>query len=230
MLAATGFKSTGDHTAFDNGVENRDTLTPKATGLSYFKESLIIAERFLGVHIYSGLMIKDNMKDGERVLYEIANAAQKMSNAAWDNTGSVSFFVEILSKYLYFFEKGNAQITGAAIQSLIELITTEMQSDNSTPDPAADAFLSRTPGYIQFQKQKGGANGEKYDPIKRHGPKGLSHHFIALLKEDRIMQFKLGTMLKSKKIRHLRKGKTKNEKAASCDLQQLTEQMKLESY
>ena len=34
--------------------------------LSYFKESLIIAERFLGVHIYSGLMIKDNMKDGER--------------------------------------------------------------------------------------------------------------------------------------------------------------------
>ncbi|KAL3583864.1 hypothetical protein D5086_014925 [Populus alba] len=159
MLAATGFKSTGDHTAFDNGVENRDTLTPKATGLSYFKESLIIAERFLGVHIYSGLMIKDNMKDGERVLYEIANAAQKMSNAAWDNTGSVSFFVEILSKYLYFFEKGNPQITGTAIQSLIELITPEMQSDNSTPDPAADAFLSRTLGYIQFQKQKGGANG-----------------------------------------------------------------------
>ncbi|KAJ6916531.1 hypothetical protein NC652_019052 [Populus alba x Populus x berolinensis] len=134
--------------------------------LSYFKESLIIAERFLGVHIYSGLMIKDNMKDGERVLYEIANAAQKMSNAAWDNTGSVSFFVEILSKYLYFFEKGNPQITGTAIQSLIELITPEMQSDNSTPDPAADAFLSRTLGYIQFQKQKGGANGEKYDPIK----------------------------------------------------------------
>jgi vacuolar protein sorting-associated protein 35 len=41
-----------------------------------------------------------------------------------------------------------------------------MQSDNSTPDPAADAFLSRTLGYIQFQKQKGGAIGEKYDPIK----------------------------------------------------------------
>jgi hypothetical protein len=33
MLAATGFKSTGDHTAFDNGVENRDTLTHKATGV-----------------------------------------------------------------------------------------------------------------------------------------------------------------------------------------------------
>ncbi|KAI9391205.1 hypothetical protein POPTR_007G061520v4 [Populus trichocarpa] len=89
-----------------------------------------------------------------------------MSNAAWDNTGSVSLFVEILNKYLYFFEKGNPRITGVAIQSLIELITTEMQSDNSTPDPAADAFLSRTLGYIQFQKQKGGAIGEKYDPIK----------------------------------------------------------------
>ncbi|KAL9378189.1 hypothetical protein Peur_029524 [Populus x canadensis] len=70
------------------------------------------------------------------------------------------------SLYLYFFEKGNPHITGAAIQSLIELITTEMQSDNSTPDPAADAFLPRALGYIQFQKQKGGAIGEKYDPIK----------------------------------------------------------------
>ncbi|KAJ6989587.1 hypothetical protein NC653_018151 [Populus alba x Populus x berolinensis] len=112
MLAATGFKSTGDHTAFDNGPDMKPCSS--SIQLSYFKESLIIAERFLGVHIYSGLMIKDNMKDGERVLYEIANAAQKMSNAAWDNTGSVSFFVEILSKYLYFFEKGNPQITGTS--------------------------------------------------------------------------------------------------------------------
>ena len=76
------------------------------------------------------------------------------------------FFFFFVCRYLYFFEKGNPRITGVAIQSLIELITTEMQSDNSTPDPAADAFLSRTLGYIQFQKQKGGAIGEKYDPIK----------------------------------------------------------------
>jgi len=69
-------------------------------------------------------------------------------------------------RYLYFYEKGNPQITVAAIQSLIELITTEMQSDNSPPDPAADAFLASTLRYLQFQKQKGGAISEKYEAIK----------------------------------------------------------------
>lgn len=71
-----------------------------------------------------------------------------------------------LWRYLYFFERGNPQINAAAIQSLIELITTEMQSNSSTPDPAADAFFASTVRYIQFQKQKGGAIGERYEPIK----------------------------------------------------------------
>lgn len=69
-------------------------------------------------------------------------------------------------RYLYFFEKGNPQITSSAIQGLIELINTEMQSDNTTSDPSADAFFASTMRYIQFQKQKGGAMGEKYEPIK----------------------------------------------------------------
>lgn len=48
----------------------------------------------------------------------------------------------------------------------MELITTEMQSDSTTQDPATDAFFASTLRYIQFQKQKGGAVGEKYEPIK----------------------------------------------------------------
>ena len=68
-------------------------------------------------------------------------------------------------RYLYFFEKGNPQITSKAIKDLVELIMTEMQSDNTTSDPSADAFFASTLRYIQFQKQKGGAMGEKYEPI-----------------------------------------------------------------
>lgn len=41
-----------------------------------------------------------------------------------------------------------------------------MQSDSSTSDPVTDAFFASTLRYIQFQKQKGGAVGEKYEPIK----------------------------------------------------------------
>ncbi|KAM7252949.1 hypothetical protein ACFE04_025567 [Oxalis oulophora] len=156
------------------GVENRDTLTHKATG--YSAKLLKKPDQCRAVYACSHLFWvddQDDVKDGERVLLclkralRIANAAQQMSSATRGNTGSVTLFVEILNKYLYFFEKGNPQINVASILSLIELINTEMQSDSTTPDPAADAFLANTMRYIEFQKQKGGAVGEKYEPIKK---------------------------------------------------------------
>ena len=72
-------------------------------------------------------------------------------------------------RYLYFFEKENTQITSVAIQGLIELIKTEMQSDTTTPDPASDAFFASVLRYIQFQKEKGGPIGEKYNDINVWG-------------------------------------------------------------
>ncbi|XP_055826058.1 vacuolar protein sorting-associated protein 35A-like [Solanum dulcamara] len=155
------------------GVENRDTLTHKATG--YSAKLLKKPDQCKAVYSCSHLFWvddQDSSKDGERVLLclkralRIANAAQQMSNATRGSSGSVLLFIEILNKYLYFYEKGVTQITVASIQSLIELITTEMQSENKTADPAADALLSSTLRYIQFQKDKGGAVGEKYESIK----------------------------------------------------------------
>ncbi|KAK9165108.1 hypothetical protein Scep_000299 [Stephania cephalantha] len=155
------------------GVENRDTLTHKATG--YSAKLLKKPDQCRAVYACSHLFWvddQDGVKDGERVLLclkralRIANAAQQMANVTRGSSGSVALFVEILNKYLYFFEKGNPQITSSVIQGLIELITTEMQSENSTPDPSADAFFSSTLRYIQFQKQKGGVMGEKYEAIK----------------------------------------------------------------
>ncbi|XP_022871095.1 vacuolar protein sorting-associated protein 35B-like isoform X1 [Olea europaea var. sylvestris] len=155
------------------GVENRDTLTHKATG--YSAKLLKKPDQCRAVYACSHLFWvddQDGIKDGERVLLclkrslRIANAAQQMVNVTRGSSGPVTLFVEILNKYLYFFEKGSPQITTAAIQGLIELIKTEMQSDSSTSNPASDAFFASTLSYIQFQKQKGGAMGEKYDPIK----------------------------------------------------------------
>ncbi|XP_004287790.1 PREDICTED: vacuolar protein sorting-associated protein 35A [Fragaria vesca subsp. vesca] len=155
------------------GVENRDTLTHKATG--YSAKLLKKPDQCRAVYACSHLFWVDdqeNMKDGERVLIclkralRIANAAQQQANATRGSTGSATLFVEILNKYLYFFEKGNPQITVASVQSLIELITTEMQSDSTPAEPATNAFFASTMRYIQFQKQKGGAVGEKYEQIK----------------------------------------------------------------
>ncbi|TYJ49162.1 hypothetical protein E1A91_A01G115100v1 [Gossypium mustelinum] len=155
------------------GVENRDTLTHKATG--YSARLLKKADQCRAVYACSHLFWvddQDGIKDGERVLLclkralRIANAAQQMANVARGTGGLVSLFVEILNKYIYFFEKGNKQITSSAIQGLIEFINTEMQSDSTNPDSVADAFLASTLRYIQFQKQKGGVVGEKFESIK----------------------------------------------------------------
>ncbi|KAK6245583.1 hypothetical protein SCA6_008673 [Theobroma cacao] len=155
------------------GVENRDTLTHKATG--YSARLLKKPDQCRAVYACSHLFWvddQDGIKDGERVLLclkralRIANAAQQMANVVRGSSGPVTLFVEILNKYLYFFEKGNQQITGAAIQGLIELINTEKQNDSATPDSASDAFLASTMRYIQFQRQKGGIMGEKFESIK----------------------------------------------------------------
>ncbi|XP_074562511.1 vacuolar protein sorting-associated protein 35B-like [Curcuma longa] len=155
------------------GVENRDTLTHKATG--YSAKLLKKPDQCRAVYACSHLFWvddQDGIKDGERVLLclkralRIANAAQQMANVSRGSGGPVVLFIEILNKYLYFFEKGNPQITGSVLQGLIELIKTEMQSDTSASDPSADSFFASTLRYIEFQKQKGGVVGEKYEPIK----------------------------------------------------------------
>ena len=69
-------------------------------------------------------------------------------------------------RYLYFFEKGIPQITNTVIQDLIELIRSEKQIGNTVADPSTEAFFSSTLRYIEFQKQKGGNIGEKYEQIK----------------------------------------------------------------
>ncbi|XP_040969695.1 vacuolar protein sorting-associated protein 35B isoform X4 [Gossypium hirsutum] len=150
-------------------VENRDTLTHKTTG--YSARLLKKPDQCRAVYACSHLFWvdgQDGIRDGERVLLclkralRIANAAQQMASIARDSSGPLTLFVEILNKYLYYFEKGNKQITAAAIQHLIELINTEMQSDSAT----SDAFLASTLRYIQFQKQRGGVMGAKFESIK----------------------------------------------------------------
>ncbi|KAJ6938334.1 vacuolar protein sorting-associated protein 35B-like isoform X1 [Populus alba x Populus x berolinensis] len=148
------------------GVENRDTLTHKATGHS--AKLLKKPDQCRAVYACSHLFWvddQDGIKDGERVLLclkralRIANAAQQIANATRGCSGPVTLFIEILNKYLYFFEKGSPQITSAAIQGLIELITNEMQSDSTTPDPASDAFFASTIRYYSVPETKGWCYG-----------------------------------------------------------------------
>uniref|UniRef100_A0A7N1A2U3 Vacuolar protein sorting-associated protein 35 n=1 Tax=Kalanchoe fedtschenkoi TaxID=63787 RepID=A0A7N1A2U3_KALFE len=155
------------------GIENRDTLTHKATG--YSAKLLKKLDQCRAVYSCSHLYWVDKLeavKDGERVLrclkraLRIASAAQQMTNATRGVGGSSALFVEILNKHIYFFEKGNTHVTADSIQSLIDLVKEEMKSAASTSDPTVAAFFASTLRYIQFLRQKGGVVGEKYNSIK----------------------------------------------------------------
>ncbi|CAL9246796.1 unnamed protein product [Arabidopsis halleri] len=149
-------------------VENRDTLTHKATG--YSARLLRKPDQCRAVYECAHLFWADeceNLKDGERVVLclkraqRIADAVQQMANASrgTSSTGSVALYVELLNKYLYFLEKGNPQLTGDTIQSLAELIRSETKKVESEP------FINSTLRYIEFQRQQDGMS-EKYEKIK----------------------------------------------------------------
>ncbi|OAE27629.1 hypothetical protein AXG93_2520s1260 [Marchantia polymorpha subsp. ruderalis] len=131
------------------GVENRDTLTHKSTGYSakLLKKPDQCRAVFACSHLF-WVEAEHGIEDGERVLLclkralRIANAAQQMSSATRGSNGPMTLFVEILNKYLYYYEKGNPQVTSNVIQGLLELIQTEMQSENTAQDPGVDAFFA----------------------------------------------------------------------------------------
>eukprot|EP00850_Spirogloea_muscicola_P002909 SM000011S19087 [mRNA] locus=s11:783175:828718:+ [translate_table: standard] len=155
------------------GPENRDTLTHKATG--YSAKLLKRPDQCRAVYTCSHLFWNDDergVRDGERVVLclkralKIANAAQRMSNAARGSSGPVTLFVELLNKYLYFFDKGTPQVTSNVIQGLLQLIAAEMASESAAQDDATDTLYRNTVAHIAYMKQKGGEQGAQYDLVQ----------------------------------------------------------------
>ena len=68
-----------------------------------------------------------------------------------------------MCRYLYFYEKGIPQVTVESVESMIQLIKNE---ESLTSDPSAESFFESTLGFMEFQKQKGGVVGDRYEQIK----------------------------------------------------------------
>lgn len=68
-----------------------------------------------------------------------------------------------MCRYLYFFEKGIPQITVESVESMIQLIKNE---ESLTSDQSAESFLASTLRFMEFQKQKGGVVGDRYEQVK----------------------------------------------------------------
>ncbi|KAK9468248.1 vacuolar protein sorting-associated protein 35 [Lipomyces arxii] len=100
-------------------------------------------------------------RDGKRVL-ECLQRALRVADACMDAAVSIELFVEILNRYVYYFDRGCEVVTVKYVNGLISLIMSNLSStiDQSTNDSPRKHF-ERTLQYIAAQKEE----DERFDQI-----------------------------------------------------------------
>ncbi|PQE17059.1 vacuolar sorting-associated 35 protein [Rutstroemia sp. NJR-2017a BBW] len=129
--------------------ENYDTLITKCAlhGSKLLKKPDQCRAVYLASHLWWAVPIaargeteKDKeenklYRDGKRVL-ECLQRALRVADACMDTAVSVELFVEILNRYVYYFEEKNEAVTTKYLNGLIELIHSNLQGnqDSATID------------------------------------------------------------------------------------------------
>jgi vacuolar protein sorting-associated protein 35 len=75
-----------------------------------------------------------------------------------DTAVSVELFVEILNRYVYYFDQQNETVTTKYLNGLIELIHSNLQTDQDEPNPALEnpkRHFYRTLEYIRAREFEG---------------------------------------------------------------------------
>lgn len=150
--------------------ENRDSLVHKTT---VFSSRLLRKEDQCRAacacsHLFWGST--PETQDGEAVMkclkraVKTARAFQEIASSSQDTdaeTGPGSYtyttkslYVEILNKYIFFFDAGCASVTPTVLQGLIEVVKEEMADCDLSHDIELAAFYRNTIEHISSQKQK----------------------------------------------------------------------------
>ncbi|PGH23365.1 hypothetical protein AJ80_02618 [Polytolypa hystricis UAMH7299] len=96
---------------------------------------------------------KNLYRDGKRVL-ECLQRALRVADACMDTAVSVELFVEILNRYVYYFDQQNETVTTKYLNGLIELIHSNLQTN---------------------QNENGGVSNSSLDNPKRHFQRTLDY-------------------------------------------------------
>ena len=159
--------------------ENMDSLIHKTT---VFSSRLLRKEdqcrmAYTCSHLFWGS--KESDQDGEAVmkclkralktakaLQDIAAASQEdSSKAAMYAYTTKALYVEILNKYIYFFEKNCTEITPTVLQGLIEVVKEELASCDGSEHGELHSFFQNTLKHMRLQKGKEDAISQRYAEI-----------------------------------------------------------------
>ncbi|KAK5125846.1 hypothetical protein LTR85_012122 [Meristemomyces frigidus] len=144
--------------------ENYDTLITKAAlhGSKLLKKPDQCRAVYLASHLWWAVEQgekpeggKEPYRDGKRVL-ECLQRALRVADACMDTAVSVELFVEILNRYVYYFDQENDAVTTKYINGLIELIHSNLNtSDNPSSLESPRKHFQRTLEYIASREYEG---------------------------------------------------------------------------
>jgi len=104
-------------------------------------------------------------RDGKRVL-ECLQKSLKIADTCMEQSMNVQLFVEILNRYIYYFDKQNEAVTMKYVNGLIDLIITNSPNmDNSDQSALINKHFKNTLAFIQYKKENKDGRGPSYDEI-----------------------------------------------------------------
>ncbi|KAI1315191.1 Vacuolar protein sorting-associated protein 35 [Mortierella claussenii] len=144
-------------------VDHYDTLITKCAlhGAKLLKKPDQCRAVYTCSHLWWGTMIVGQSeegeetvqpyRDGKRVL-ECLQKALKIADSCMDSVTNVELFVEILNRYIYYFEKQNEAVTVKYLNGLIDLINTNLGNmenpDQHPPSSNSSSLLENDPAHI----------------------------------------------------------------------------------
>ncbi|KAI1005833.1 hypothetical protein K3495_g2385 [Podosphaera aphanis] len=162
------------HETRNFGRENYDTLITKCAlhGSKLLKKTDQCRAVYLASHLWWAVPIvargeteetKILYRDGKRVL-ECLQRALRVADACMDTTVSVELFVEILNRYVYYFDQQNEAVTTKYLNGLIELVYSNLRSNSdSTNIDVPKRYFQRTIEYISSREYEGVVTSEVRD-------------------------------------------------------------------
>lgn len=103
----------------------------------------------------SMLTLAQPYRDGKRVL-ECLQRALRVADACMDTAVSVELFVEIMNRYVYYFDQENDAVTTKYLNGLIELIHSNLNTtENASGLESPRKHFQRTLDYIASREYEG---------------------------------------------------------------------------
>lgn len=106
-------------------------------------------------HMTDACFLVQTYRDGKRVL-ECLQRALRVADACMDTAVSVELFVEILNRYVYYFDQENDAVTTKYLNGLIELIHSNLNTtDGASGLENPRKHFQRTLDYIESREYDG---------------------------------------------------------------------------